>query len=393
MNPRLLRIITRLNTGGPVQHVTSLHESFRASGWLCHLIYGKLDEAEGDSSSLLRDRGNSVYLPWLVRPVSAGRDLLAFLFVFVWLIRHPVDIVHTHTAKAGLIGRLAAFVYRWICLAGGRRAPLVFHTYHGHVFSGYFSKGMERMVKGVERLLLRGTTQPIALTEGLAAEISAHLGVESSRFAIIPLGLRLETFGGVERKDVYNRRFGRNFSTWVGWAGRLAPIKNPLRFLEIAAAMISSGAQDCGFVLVGDGPLKKDLTEAIVARGLEDKVFLAGWAASMPEAYSGMDLFFNTSDNEGTPVAVIEALAAGLAIAAADVGGTAECVPEGAVAWCFPPGEWHGRVDAWVDYIRQPRRQTQTLREFMIRSFSTERLREDLEKLYLAHLEKQTGEG
>ncbi len=389
--PRVLRIIARLNIGGPARQVCYLHRAMGEHGFEEQLVYGRLDAGEGDLGGEVAGSPRARFLPALVRPVRPVLDVFAALQIFFHLRRLEPDVVHTHTAKAGLLGRLAAILYNGL-LPRARRAVLV-HTYHGHVFEGYFSPAFTACIKAAERWLWHRSDAIITLTPGLGNEIAGHLGLGPEKLRIVPLGLDLEPLLAVERRDVFSRRFGVSREIWIGWVGRLVDIKNPGRFLRIAADLAARLSGRAGFVIVGDGPLRPALEREARNLGLIDLHF-CGWSRDLVEIYSGLDFFLNTSDNEGTPVAVLEALAAGVPVAAAAVGGTREALASlpasSSGVWLFSPENWSANLDEWAAHLAKPRRLPLELRREVADRHSQQRLARDLAGLYAELLLKQS---
>lgn len=382
--PKLFRVISRMNIGGPAHHASWLHRAFLDFGWDAELAYGRLDEGEGDFSSSLDGLKNVHYLPDMIRPMAPLADLKSVIQLYSLLKRSKPDILHTHTAKAGLVGRLAAVLYNLDARLHGRNRLVCLHTYHGHVFTGYFSPLMEKLVRFIESFLWHFTDRIITLTPSLGREICGLLDKSDNKLSIVPLGLDLSPLLKVQRSDIFNRHFGTDKRVWVGWVGRMVEIKNPSRFLEVAEGLKQRLGNDTGFVLVGDGHLAGGIREEIRRRGLSDSVFLYGWSRDLEGVYSGLDLFCNTSDNEGTPVAVLESMVAGVPVMATDVGGTAEILEGISPAWLFPPASPDAAsLDPVAKYLNAPSPLPDELRKDIARRFSRERLADDLKQLYL----------
>ena len=377
--PSVVRVIARLNIGGPARHVLWLHRAFRERNWGSTLVYGKLDRDEGDAAKDVSQREGMVYMASLVRPVSPLKDLSSTLRLIWLLLRKKPDIVHTHTGKAGMVGRTAAWLLNML---PGRRIKVV-HTYHGHVFSGYFKPGLLKKMVMIERFLWDRSDVIITLTRGLAADIGGHLDKSADRIRVVPLGLDLAPLLTVSRRNVFSERFGGDERTrWVGWVGRLVEIKNPQRFLRLAKALCERSAEDLRFVMVGDGTLKQDLLNQVRQAGLEDRIFFTGWMHDLVEIYSGLDLMVNSSESEGTPVALLEAMTAGVPVAATDVGGTREIVEGAPPSWLFNGDADDQTVQALADFLAQPVRYPDIFRREISERYSKERLADDLERLY-----------
>jgi glycosyltransferase involved in cell wall biosynthesis len=392
---KILRLITRMNVGGPARQVSFLQKHFCEQGHDSTLVYGQLDEGEGDMSTLLEGLEGVVQLPELVRPISPWRDLRTMFRVLQMLSMEPYEWLHTHTAKAGMVGRMAALLSVPIRFFKGYPRLKCVHTYHGHVFSGYFSPMKTKLIKGVERFLFVFTDQVLALTPAQAQEIAQHLGVSATKMKVVPLGLELAPY-------LTNGR-GRDFQAflknkeapvvphhWVGWVGRFASIKNPLRFINLAVAIVKKTGAKIGFVMVGDGPLRVECEAAVQQMGLADQFVFLGWRDDLCPIYENLSAFVNSSDNEGTPVAVLEAMASGLPVLATDVGGTREIMigDEGAPLRCFPvKGQGDdGFSDVDVDWLCEVVLTEQKLdlhlRKKTVADYSQQRLVQNLEDMY-----------
>lgn len=315
---RIARVITRLNIGGPARHALILSEGLTSEGFATTLFAGDPAAAEGD----LRPEAPPfpiVSVPGLRREPNPLRDLRAFLFLLRAFRRLRPSIVHTHMAKAGTLGRLAAR------LAG---VPLIVHTYHGHVLEGYFRPGVARFYARVERALARRSHALVAVSPQTRDELLARGIGRAEQWRVIPLGLDLDPLlDGVLDGDEARRHLGiAPGRPAVGIVGRLVPIKDHRTFLE--AARIVTKERDVTFVVAGDGELRGELEQE--ASDLGGAVRFLGWVDDLRRLYVALDLVVLTSRNEGTPVALIEAMAAGRPVVATNVGGVPECIPEGA---------------------------------------------------------------
>lgn len=318
---KIVRIIARLNIGGPAIHVVLLTRGLRQRGHEAHLLAGFVPETEGNMEYYAADRGVTfLRVPELVRELSPWNDWLAFCKIYRYLRREKPDVVHTHTSKAGTLGRVAAI------LAG---TPAVFHTFHGSVFDGYFSPAKTRLFLMIERALARFTDRVITVSDSLRKHLSEVYQVAPlEKIEVVRLGFDLKAFApGFQTAERSSKGYGPRTPV-VGWVGRFTEIKDPLLFVEIASALKASGVL-AKFIMVGDGPLRQGVEETISKRGLSSDFALPGWLRNMPQIYSGLDLIVSTSVNEGTPVTIIEAMATGCPFVAPKIGGLVD-LTEGA---------------------------------------------------------------
>ncbi len=309
----VVRLITRLNIGGPARHALLLSRELNDE-FPTLLAAGRPSHDEGEMS----DPTVAVRHVPLVRPVRPAVDVRAFSVVRRILAETQPRIVHTHMAKAGLIGRLAAMSVR--------RRPRIVHTYHGHVLSGYFSRPVERTFLELERWLARGTDVLVAVSEEVRDSL-LDLGVgHQSQYRVIPLGLDLSPYLAVNgKRGEFRASIGLGMDVpLVGVLGRLVPIKDHATLIN---AMVEiPGAH---LAVIGDGELRDELERQVRFRGLANRVHFTGWWDDVAGALADIDLVALSSRSEGTPVALIEAHAAGRAAVATDVGGVSSVVKAG----------------------------------------------------------------
>lgn len=305
--PKLVRIIARLNVGGGAQQACMLHERLRPA-FDTYLITGSLADGEKDMSYLLSSEQNVLRLPRMSRNISLISDFMTFWKIYRFLRQvHPL-IVHTHTAKAGALGRFAAW------LAG---VPVIVHTYHGHVFHSYFGHITTRVFLSIERALGRISTRVIAISESQRQELSSEYRVApQEKISVIHNGFDLDAFSAA-RRDEARKALGLKAEDFlVVWAGRLAPVKD----VELLGSVVRKSAESgrgYHFLVVGDGTERAQL-ESLV-KGCAN-VDLLGWRDDMPVVWRAADVALLTSRNEGTPTVLIEAMAAGVPFVATNVG-------------------------------------------------------------------------
>ncbi len=374
------RVIARLNVGGPAMHVVNVSRALDEGPWRTRLIAGSVPASEGDMGYYAAERGVDVTpLPRMSREIRAVDDLRALVALWRLFRRERPAVVHTHTAKAGTLGRLAAI------LAG---VPVRVHTFHGHVLGGgYFPPWKTRLFLEIERQLARGTDRLVVLTRRQEREMAGELRIAApEKFAVIPLGLELDRFGGLDRSPEARRRARTAVGIpegvlAVGIVGRLVPIKNHELFLQAIAA----GPGLLG-VVVGSGEREPELKALAARLGVGDRVLWLGWRRDLPEIYTALDTLALTSHDEGTPVAVLEALASGLPVVVRDVGGVGEVLEEvGAAA----PVPREAGPDAWARALAAAARGgelAEGTREAVVARYSVARLARDLAALYTREL-------
>jgi len=354
---KVLRIIARLNIGGPAIHTILLSSHLERMGYQTLLVAGQVSPAEGDMNYLAKAEGvEPVIITRLGRRLLPLSDLVAFLRILPLLFSWRPHIVHTHTAKAGAVGRVAAAVYNAVQGARHRAQGLVrrtirrqgtqgqresinnekckvVHTFHGHVLHGYFSNFKSRLFQLIEKILAKCTDVILVVSEQQREELCTKFLVgRPGQYRVVPLGLDLSLFEKAsESRGNLRSDFGLtdNGGNLVGIVGRLTAIKNHRLFLESVSALMKENTDtNARFLIVGDGELRNHLETMVKALALEDRVIFTGWIRDLGPLYANLEVLAVTSDNEGTPVAVIEAMAAGVAVIATDVGGVRELIAD-----------------------------------------------------------------
>ncbi|MBI3584775.1 MAG: glycosyltransferase [Nitrospinae bacterium] len=318
---KVLRIIARLNIGGPAVHSILLTRHLNNDRFDSVLATGMIGKGEGDMMYLANANNiKPVLIKELGREISWKDDIIAFLKILRIIFKESPDIIHTHTAKAGTLGRTAGIIYNTI---SSHKAYLV-HTFHGHIFNSYFSTLKTKFFILIERVLGRFTDKIIAISKGQAKELSDKLKITSDeKFELIPLGLNLSPFYEIGRNDgLFKRELGLDDDTkLIGIVGRLVPVKNHRMFLDAVKKYKEIDNKKVKFIIIGDGELGEELKKYSIDFGIKDDVIFTGWRKELENIYSDLDMVVITSFNEGTPVSVIEAMSAGKPVIATDVGG------------------------------------------------------------------------
>lgn len=327
---KVVRIIARLNVGGPAKHVVWLTSGLQDAGYRSLLVAGTVPEGEEDMSYFAEQTGVApLYIPEMSREISL-KDAITTWKLFRLLLRERPDIVHTHTAKAGTVGRVAGFFYRWLTpgVLLGRPRPCKFvHTYHGHVFHSYYGRLKTGVFLAIERLLARWATDRIlVVSEQQKAEINQAFRVgRRDQFRVVRLGLDFGIFANHEsRRAKFRGELGVDDETvLVGIVGRLTEIKNHELFLR---SMARVNLPQVRFVIVGDGSLRNTLEQEAKSLGLEKTVIFVGNRNDPEYFYPALDICALTSRNEGTPLTLIEAMANARPVIATLVGGVVDLV-------------------------------------------------------------------
>lgn len=324
---KIVRIIARLNVGGPARHVIWLTKEFSSSEFESVLIAGTVPEGEEDMSYFAAAHNvEPVYVQEMSRELSP-RDIISLWKVYRCLAREEPDIIHTHTAKAGTVGRIAGILYRWL----NWKNVKIIHTFHGHIFHSYYGAFKTKIFLLIEKFLARfATDKIIVITNQQFEEIHQRFGVgRADQYEIIPLGIDLQPFRHSPEKRALMRRElnASENEIIVGFVGRLTEIKNVSMFLraaEIYRQQKNDAAPDLKFVVIGDGELRAALEREAKTRDLGDTVQFLGSRADTDVFYSGLDIVALTSLNEGTPLSLIEAMANETPVISTAVGGVVD---------------------------------------------------------------------
>jgi len=393
---RVVRIIDRLNIGGPAKHVTWLTAGLDPGRFETTLVTGVVPEGEGDMGYFARAAGvEPLIIEEMSRELSLG-DVVVIFKILRELFRLKPHIIHTHKAKAGAVGRVAAMVYKWLTPSALWLRPRklrVVHTYHGHIFHSYYGAMKTRLFVVIERALARFCSDRIvAVSERQRAEICSEFKVgRFDQFAVIPLGIDFDEIDS--RRGRLRREIGVGADdVLIGSVGRLCEVKNHAMLIESAAKMKVAGA---AFVIVGDGHLRAELEARARAVGLDGRGAFTGFREDAASLYADFDIAALTSLNEGTPLTLIEAMGCGCALVSTEVGGVADLMGrrretlDGFTVWDHGVTAPSRDVEAFTNGLRylieRPslrREMGERGRSFVLSKLSKERLIGDVENLY-----------
>jgi glycosyltransferase involved in cell wall biosynthesis len=319
---KILRVIARLNIGGPAIHTILLTEGLNESGFETCLVSGKVSSAEGNMSYLAKERDVPfIVIPELGRDIRLWPDIVAFWKLFWMFRREKPDIVHTHTAKAGALGRCAAV------LSG---VPIRVHTFHGHVFEGYFNPVKARVFIAMERFFAKFTDRVIVVSDIIKKELCDDFNIAAStKTSVVKLGLELDKYrNAAGTKGKFRKELGISDKViLIGIIGRLTAVKNHRMFLEAVRLLKEERPElEAKFLVIGDGEIRDDLKTYAASSRVDDRVVFLGWRKDMENIYADLDMVVLTSLNEGTPLSLIEAMAAKRPVVATAVGGVPDLV-------------------------------------------------------------------
>ncbi len=383
---KVLRIIARLNIGGPAIHVVNLNHGLDPNRFESMLVSGTENPGEGSMLDYALSHGiQPIVIPKIVGEATfKPRDLKA-LFTLYRLIRlERPHVVHTHTAKAGFVGRLAAW------LTG---VPVVVHTFHGHVLRGYYSPPKTWLMRRMEWFLALLTDRIIAVSEQVKKDLVEYGVASAKKITVIPLGLDLEPYlNGQAHTGDFRRELGLDGGTkLVGIVGRIFPIKNHRLFLD-AASQVAANENATRFLIVGDGILRTEMENYARELGISDRVIFTGWRRDLPRIYADLNVLVVSSDNEGTPVSAIEAMASGVPVVGTRVGGLPDLIADGDNGYIVPPRNPEALAEAIRRLLQDPElasRMGRAGRAMTKERFTVKRLITDTESLYLQLLKER----
>jgi len=324
MATKVLQIIARMNVGGPAVIVADLMRGLDTSKFEQKLITGFCADNEADYLETVATDVKATRIAGLGRSISLAADAKAFLALVAMIKREKPDVIHTHTAKAGVLGRLAAI------LAGGD--ALTVHTFHGHLLHGYFSGWKTKLVIAIEKSLATRTDVLVAVGNQVKEDLLAAGVGQREQYRVFFPGL--PTPAVIDKTDARKAIGLDEDATYCTFVGRLTQIKRPDRLLDVAAACVKRGL-DLHFLVAGEG----ELFESTKARAESENLPIAflGWRTDIDQIFAASDIAILTSDNEGIPLTLIQAAFAGIPIVAPKVGSIADIVVDGETGFLTSP--------------------------------------------------------
>jgi glycosyltransferase involved in cell wall biosynthesis len=369
---RVLRIIARMNVGGPALQVVALTEGLNPQRFSSRLLVGDVGSGEADYLDLRAPHVSARRVPGLGRSPNPWGDVRALASIIKEIRRFRPHIVHTHTAKAGVLGRTAARI---------TRTPATVHTYHGHLLSGYFSPAVTKGVVTVEKSFAPGTTRLVTVGEQVKEDLLA-VGVGSPpQYTVVPPGVSLP--------PALARSEGRTLLglpqeiPLVAFVARLTSIKRPDRFVEVCK-QVAQRLPAAEFIVAGGGKLLNEMKRQALPLGR--RVRFLNWRSDIQNVYAAADVVLLTSDNEGMPVSLIEAALVGTPVVTTSVGSASEVVVDGVTGLVTSTdvGELAEATVALLEDHETRRQMGKAASERALREFSSQRLIDDTEKLYEA---------
>jgi len=379
---KVLRVIARLNVGGPALHVAYLTSGLAERGYDTTLVAGSIARGEESMAFVADERGVKVEpLVELHREISPVRDLRAMLRLAQVIRRERPTILHTHTAKAGAVGRIAALLTR------DARPPIVVHTFHGHVLRGYFNRVATFGFRTLERWLARTTTALVAVSPEVRDDLVALHVAPASKFTVVRLGIDLGSRvdnDDTQRRETRRQMGLRESAFVIGWVGRMTAVKRTDAVVRTLQRLVERGV-DAYVVLVGDGPDRDQLERHAHDLGVIRRCLFLGYQEDVARFYDAVDVLLLPSINEGTPVSVIEALAARRPAVATRVGGIPDVVRDGVDGFLVDsddPDELAARLAELAADPELRARMGAAGRERVLERYAVDRLVDDIDQLY-----------
>ena len=386
--PKVLRIINRLNIGGPTYNAAYLTK-YLSNDFETLLVAGEKDETEDSSQFILHELGlKPIIIPEMKRAVNLKNDRIAYQKIKEIIADFKPDIVHTHASKAGAIGRLAAYKMK---------VPVILHTFHGHVFHSYFGKVKTTIYKTIERNLARKSTKIIAISAIQKKELSTiHKIAKPNKIEVIPLGFDLNKFKENQKgkRNIFRQKWLiEDDEIAIGIIGRLVPIKNHHFFLNVLKNISKISTKKVRFLIIGDGELRDELENycnqleidfSTEKNATNTLLTFTSWITDIDVALAGLDIVALTSKNEGTPVSLIEAQAAGKPIVSTNVGGIENIVIPNETALLSNINDEQLFTKNMLSLIEEDNKRIAFSQKgtHVFKSFHYDRLVCDMEKLY-----------
>jgi len=388
--PKVLRIINRFNLGGPTYNVAYLTR-YLSSDYETLLVGGQKDASEDSSEFILDKLGlKPIIVEEMLREINIKNDREAYKKIKKIIEEFKPDIVHTHAAKAGTLGRLAAY---------NCNVPVIIHTFHGHVFHSYFGKLKTLFYKTIERYLANKSTVIIAISEKQKEELSKeHKICNPEKIRVVPLGFDLQKFqdNQIEKRTDFRKKYLLDDDEIaIGIIGRLVPVKNHHMFIDIINNISNKTSKKIRAFIIGDGESRDELISYTTSKNIDfveftkeqakKLIIYTSWIKDADWALAGLDILCLTSFNEGTPVSLIEAQAANKPIVTTNVGGIENVVKENVTGFLHQLDDFEGYSKSLLKLVDDDELRNKMSMEgwdFVKNKYHYTRLVSDMEKLY-----------
>ncbi len=387
--PRVLRILNRLAVGGPVLNATLLTR-YMAPEFDTMLVVGEKESHEKSAAYLADNLGiQYVTVKGMGRAISPAPDYLAYRELKKLIRSYKPDIVHTHAAKPGVLGRLAA---------SACKVPVIVHTFHGHVFHSYFNSARTKFFINTERYLANKSSAIVAISDTQRDELVRQYKIASfEKFRVVPLGFDLDRFrtGQEEKREQFRKEFNLQDEIAIGIIGRLVPVKNHYLFMKGIAHVLQNSSRKIRAFIIGDGETRADLEQVAGQVGIsfttekdghhDQPLVFTSWRSDVDVINAGLDIVCLTSFNEGTPVSLIEAQASSKPVISTRVGGIGDIMLEGKTGLLSDINDTELFCNNLLAVVEDDNLRAElgnNSREFVAEKFSYQRLVRDMSALY-----------
>ncbi|MBN1155340.1 glycosyltransferase family 4 protein [candidate division KSB1 bacterium] len=371
---KILRIQSRICIGGPAIHTEILSLHMPRDKYETLVVGGAVEKYEKSSHEKLIENDVRVeIIHSMKRNILLLNDIISIYQIYKIIKKYDPDIVETHTAKAGAVGRIAAVF---------GRVPIIIHTFHGHVFNNYFNRFITQLFVIIEKMLARVTDKIIVLSESQYVDIVKKYRIApENKVQVVHLGLDLELYKNCQPSNELKKELGLNSDdVIIASIGRLVPIKNNKMLIDVVTVLRDRNKK-YHLCFMGDGDLRSEL-EMISDRSC---THFLGWRTDLQNIYSGVDLVALTSLNEGTPIAIIEAMAAGVPVVCTNVGGVSDIVTDEETGFLVDSNDVStmcAKINLLMEDIQLKNKMTTKARKDVLAKFSYQRLIKDMELLY-----------
>lgn len=395
--PRLLIVLNRFVIGGPAVDTLPL-AYFLMADFEILIIYGEKEEDEIEPEFLLKKYPGLKLqkINHLLRSINPLNDIIAFARLVYNIIQFNPHIIHTHGAKSGFLGRISAFVCK---------VPVIVHTFHGHFFHSYFSKGISRFIAVIERQTAKITTAAVALSDAQKKELVQEYKIlPAPKIAIIPLGFDYDINDKNFHRNIFRHKYGlQKNDIAIGIIGRIVPIKNHLFFVRVIEDILSAGKSSrAAFFIIGDGQLRRQVENELTKEGIlfsdekitdENRVVFTSWITDIYQVMNGLDIVTLTSLNEGTPLSIIEAQFFKKPVVSTNVGGVKDTMEDAKTGFLIPKDDvksFSKKIELLIGDQELRVRMGEEGYKFAVQRFSKQKEVERTKELYFSLL-KQKG--
>jgi glycosyltransferase involved in cell wall biosynthesis len=375
---KVLHIITRMIVGGAQENTMYTAEGLDKSRYQVEILCGAQTGSEGSLIEEARARGiHLTILSQLVREINPIKDLIAIIKIYRYLRENKYSIVHTHSSKAGILGRTAAYL---------ASTPIIIHTVHGWSFHQFMPVWRRGIYIFFERITARCSSALIVVTKNDLIKGRKYKIGAANQYHLIRSAVPVSDYASIaSTRNLIRQELGIPINApLLGSVGRFSAQKNPLEWVRVAA-LVKQSVHDCYFLLVGDGPLRHQTTASLNEIGLLQYTIMTGLRRDIPQILSTMDVFLLTSLWEGLPRVIPEAMLAGVPVVASQVDGSAEIIQDDFTGYTCPPGDVHALADRCIELLTNPQKRSRIVENAAVvasHQFDLTKMIDQIDQLY-----------